>query len=373
MQESIAKERRKTGAALWIILAAIPVVMIAAYLILARDRGTADWAVRHFSRPVRDFLGNLNSHVPFSVMEGLYTVLGAGLIVFLVRTVFVSVKAERHLLTLLRRLCALFLAVLYIFGLYLWLWGIDYKAYGFSDKEDFRVNGVSTEELYSAARFFVSRAMELADTVERDENGSFSEDTAAYFGSTATLYDALEERFPSLEAESRTPKKMLLYSKIMSRMGFTGVYFPFTGESSINIDAPAAFIPCTVAHELAHQRGVYSEQECNFLGVAACVTSDLDVYRYSGYLSGSLYLMNALYRASPELWRELRSEFSGHYLQDWQENSEYWQRMETKVTTVSEAVYDTYLKANGQSMGIRSYGACVDLLVAYYKQGGFTQ
>lgn len=355
----------------WVIAALIPAVMVAVYLFFGREKARADWAVRAFSRPARDWLGAVNALVPFSVMELLYTAAGLGLLAFLIVTAVKTVKSRRKLAEFFRRLAALALAVLYILALYLWLWGIDYRSSSFSDREGFAVKGVSTEELYAATVFFVGRAMALADTVERDENGRFSENMTAYFGDTATLYDHLEAVFPSIEAESRRPKKMALYSEVMSATGFTGVYFPFTGESNINIAAPAAFIPCTVAHELAHQRGVYSEQECNFLGVAACVTSDLPVYRYSGYLAGSLYLMNALYRASPDLWREVRATFSGRYLTDWQENSEYWQRRETKVTTVSEKVYDTYLKANGQSMGIRSYGACVDLLVTFYAAGGF--
>jgi hypothetical protein len=149
-------------------------------------------------------------------------------------------------------------------------------------------------------------------------------------------------------------------------MGFTGVYFPFTGESSINIDAPACLIPFTISHELAHQRGIYSEQEANFIGIAACLTSGNTVYAYSGYLSGSIYLLNALYKADKDLWTQLRSLITGNMLVDWLDNNEYWSKMESAVTSASETVYDTYLKANGQELGMRSYGACVDLLVTYY-------
>ena len=36
------------------------------------------------------------------------------------------------------------------------------------------------------------------------------------------------------------------------------------------------------------------------------------------------------------------------------------------VDTVSNAVYDGFLKSYG-TIGVKSYGACVDLLVAYFK------
>ena len=57
---------------------------------------------------------------------------------------------------------------------------------------------------------------------------------------------------------------------------------------------PAVFLPVTIAHEFAHQRGVAAEQEANFVGIAACVDSDKPEYVYSGYLFGYLHLANAL-------------------------------------------------------------------------------
>ena len=54
-------------------------------------------------------------------------------------------------------------------------------------------------------------------------------------------------------------------------------------------------------------------------------------------------------------------------LTDLQDNNAYWSQYETPVSEVSEKVYDSYLKANGDPLGMKSYGACVDLLVNYYK------
>ena len=50
-------------------------------------------------------------------------------------------------------------------------------------------------------------------------------------------------------------------------------------------------------------------------------------------------------------------------------NNEYWARFETKAAKVSEKVYDTMLKSYGQELGVRSYGAVVDLLLAWYQAG----
>ena len=48
---------------------------------------------------------------------------------------------------------------------------------------------------------------------------------------------------------------------------------------------------------------------------------------------------------------------------DWKENNDYWAALESPVEEAAGDVYDSFLKSNNQELGIRSYGACVDLLV----------
>ena len=359
-------EKSKKGPVLrWCAAFSIPLLLTALYLFFSRSKALADKAVRYFSRPVRDALGTLNALIPFSVMELIYAAAVIFILIYIILTVVRTVRSPKKAGTLLRRVLVLVLIVLYVASLYLAMWGIDYKSSSFSDKTGVSAGAVTTEDLYAVTKHFVLNAFLKAGNVKRD-SGHFAEDYRDYFLRVDTLYDALSEEFPVLACSSRTPKAMI-FSRIMSYMGFTGIYFPFTGESNLNVDAPAAFIPFTVAHELAHQRGVYAEQEANFLGVAACLSSGDPVYEYSGYLAGSLYLMNALYKADHDLWAELYASISGAYGTDWDDNNAYWRAFESPVTTASEKVYDTYLKANGQDLGIRSYGACVDMLVNYYK------
>ena len=50
---------------------------------------------------------------------------------------------------------------------------------------------------------------------------------------------------------------------------------------------------------------------------------------------------------------------------DLQENNRYWAQFESPVQTVTNTVYEGFLQSYGQTLGMRSYGACVDLLVNY--------
>ena len=60
----------------------------------------------------------------------------------------------------------------------------------------------------------------------------------------------------------------------------------------MNVDCPMALLPATIAHELAHQRGVAGEDEANFVAVAACLADGDPTFVYSGALMAYVYLGN---------------------------------------------------------------------------------
>ena len=128
---------------------------------------------------------------------------------------------------------------------------------------------------------------------------------------------------------------------------------------------PACLIPATIAHEMAHQRGVNSEEEANFSSIAACTTSNITVYEYSGYLMGLIYLTDALNKADPTVCSQITSTFNKDVLTDWKDNNDYWAKYETPAAATVSSMYDGYLKSNGQTLGVSSYGACVDMLAAW--------
>lgn len=360
------REKKRASWIKYLIPAVIAAALAALFYILSPIPGFADAATRYFSRPVKNALGTALSWIPFSVMELEYVAAGVFVIWYTVRTVVLTVKAEKKLRTFARRSFIFLLVVVYFFVAFLWIFSIDYRSPSFTQRSGIEAGKVRTEDLYAVTKYFILNAASRAGDVPRDADGHWAQDIDGVLDASPRIYDGAVEEFPFLSGASRKPKKMYLFSRVSSWMGFTGVYFPYTGESNINIDALGCLIPSTVAHELAHQHGVYSEQEANFVGIAACLSSGNEVYIYSGFLSGSIYLSNALYRADPDAWRELSAYITGPMLTDWQDDSAYWKQFEGKVEQVSSKVYDGYLKSQGQSLGIRSYGACVDLLVAYY-------
>lgn len=332
-------------------------------------RGRPDFAgsvTKNFSEPLRAFMGAVTSILPFPLMELTYLAAGIFLLGWLVSLVVVLIRKKGRVKTLLRRFGVLLVLCAWILAGYGWLWGLEYDAPGFSEESGLAAEPISTEELTAAAAYFLEQANALSARMPRDGDGHFAVPADEILSRWEGVYDALREEYPCLDGRLRQPKGML-FNRVISRLGFTGFYFALTGESNVNVDSPAFLLGAVAAHELGHQLGYPDEAECNFLGITACVTARDEVYRYAGYCDGLLYLMNALYKADRDAWSELRDAYGDELNTDWADNNAYWSSMETKVTKTSEKVYDSYLRANGDERGVRSYGACVDLLVAWCK------
>ncbi len=337
----------------------------AGFYVVRSSKEAADWVIQYISAPLRETMGAICDFFPFSVAELFYTVIIFGAIILLVKLVQVLRTSEQKLKPLVIRLAALALIPTLIISGYNWLWALGYYGTSFAEKSGLSTEGVSVEDLTKVTYYFAMQASELSVQMARDEDGHFIE--SDFWQDYEGLYDNLEEEFPFLKTNELRPKPMF-YSKFMSLLGFTGFYFPFTGEANVNKDFPAALQPETIAHELAHQRRVASESEANFVGIAAAIASDKPVYQYSAYLSGLTHLSNALYKADREAWYAISETLTAQIRIDWSDDSQYWAQFESPVETVATGVYDSYLKHNDQELGMKSYGACVDLLVEYYKE-----
>ena len=349
----------------WAGALCIPAALSVLFQLLHGKWAVMNFWVFHVMGPGERLLGRLWSLVPFSVMEWSIALFLAGNLVWLVRAVAGLVR-RRGLGRSFRRLLALGAAWLWLWCAFCWMWRAAYYADTFARRSGLSDRACSVEELAAVTRYFAQNAARLAGQVPRDGEGHFAADRETVFQTGPEVYENLTREFPCLAMDS-VRAKPIFFSRLQSRLGFTGMYFPFTGEANVNVDAPACLVPATIAHEMAHQRMVSSELEANFVGIAACVTGEDVTYQYSGYLMGLIQLCNALYDVAPQTWQAIaRSTFTAELSQDWQDNNQYWAAMRSPVEDRAEQVYDSFLKGNGQSLGIRSYGACVDLLVTYF-------
>lgn len=330
------------------------------------DEGAMLWVYEHVTHPYHLFMSKLCSHFAFSAAELVYAAAILGLAVYLLWCVYRLIRFPEKLWQLYRLVLTLAMA-----GAVFWaglsvMWTPCYYAPGFAEQSGVDDGPLELEELETVTRWFAALASEYADEVPRDENGACTTDRDSVLDRAAGVFEGAAELYPFLDGEALRPKP-IHFSRIMSYLDFTGFFFPMTGEANLNMDSPVFLLPSTSQHEIAHQRGVAMEQECNFVAVLSCLESEYADFRYAGAALAYIYLGNALAGADYEAYTEIYYSLSDTVRADFKAQSAYWDEFrDSAAQKASNTVYDSFLKSNGQELGMQSYGACVNLLVHYY-------
>ena len=351
-------KRRITVSALLLVLSAGLMVLS----VQAPD--FAEWYSQNIYPVLVSAIGRLTGLLPFSLAEiCLYLLLAALILSLICLCIGIARKGEAG-----RRLFAWFscavLAVSILAFLYTAGCGVNYHRKTFSSEEGIIASDYTAEELQEICIRLTEEVNSRAGKVSRDSDGVMIL-TAPEGERAVEAMEKLAEAFPSLKGCYPMPKKVAV-SEILSYQGLTGVYSPFTIEANYNGDMTPYNIPFTACHELSHLRGFMEEKEANFIAFLACIGSDRTDFQYSGYLSGWTYCMNALYRADPEAWQETRSLLDKKAEADVWANSQFWNSYEGVISETADRINDTYLRANGQADGVRSYDRMVDLIMAYF-------
>ncbi len=347
------------------VLLALSVVIIVLYFALRGNSAIMAAVCNGFVRPYHRIVATLCSYVPVSVAELLYAALIIWAIVYLVRAIYLLIKRDGRLQRLYMTVITLAAAACGFYAGFCLFWGVYYTSSSFVSDSGIETREYSVEELSAATNYFASIANEYGQLVQRDDDGNFAVPLNDIFQRASGLYDNAEKIFPTLEWPDLVAKPFLM-SKLLSLINFTGFFFPYTGEANINVDSPACLIPSTIAHELAHQRGTAAEDEANFVGIFASLESGDEVYTYSASLLAYIHLGNALHGADYDAWVEVYYSLSDEVRGDLISNNQYWDQYDTKVSNASDAVYTGFLHSYGEERGLQSYGACIDLLIAYY-------
>lgn len=323
-------------------------------------------------RPIHAFLARLCALTEFSVAEVIIVAFVALILWRPVCGIVRLLRRKASVKSAYRLAMWLVAAVCLAYAGYCLLWGVYYYGDDFIAKSGLDSQPISSEQLETVTEYFAALANECGREVTRDENGFYCGDREAILRRSASLFDDTVDEFPCLDGP-RVAAKGIKLSRALSYIDFTGFFFPFTGEANVNTDFPPALFASTVAHELSHQRGVAKEQEANFVAVLACMRTDDADYCYSAALLAYTHLGNALHSADYDAWERVYSSLDENVRRDFALNNAYWRQFDTSVQSVSNTVYEGFLQSYEQSLGMKSYGACVDLLVNYYYDMAATQ
>jgi hypothetical protein len=248
---------------------------------------------------------------------------------------------------------------------FLLLWGLNYGREPFGELAGLDTAPASADELEALSRHLVEEANVARTLVQEDETGVMRVGR----GRAGTLvraepgFHAAARLYPFLDGPRVRPK-LLLLSPLASHLGISGIYNPFTGEANVNSTLPDPDLPFATSHEIAHQRGFAREDEANYVGYLACRLHPDPDFRYSGLLSATLYVQQALLGARRRAADTIEKIRSAGVRRDIRALQAWAERYEGPVRDAGEKVNDAYLKTQGQAGGLQSYGRVVDLLLA---------
>ena len=366
MEKTAHKKNLRRLAPVRLGITLLCLLAVALIYALRVDGGAMLWVYEHVTHPYHLFMSKLCSHFAFSAAELVYAAAILGLAAYLLWCVYRLIRFPEKLWQLYRLVLTLaMVGAVFWAGLNV-MWTPCYYAPGFAEQSGVDDGPLELEELETVTRWFAALASEYADEVPRDENGACTTDRDSVLDRAAGVFEGAAELYPFLDGEALRPKP-IHFSRIMSYLDFTGFFFPMTGEANLNMDSPVFLLPSTSQHEIAHQRGVAMEQECNFVAIFSCLNSQYADFRYAGAALAYIYLGNALAGADYEAYTEIYYSLSDTVRADFKAQSAYWDEFrDSAAQKASNTVYDSFLKSNGQELGMQSYGACVNLLVHYY-------
>ena len=299
--------------------------------------------------------------IPFSFGDIVYLILIIVLLRFLFTKVFTKKIQWKEVILDIGATLSI------VFTCFQILWGLNY--YRIPLHEILEIDDQYTEEeLILVTEKLIKEANTLHQYLEPDDSLAVQmpytiEET---FEKTIPAYQAIQRKLPALDYHPKSIKKSLL-SIPLTYMGFSGYLNPITNEAQVNSLILSYKTPTTSCHEEAHQLGFAKENEANFIAAITTINYDDIYFRYSGVTFALKYCLSDLKRRNEELGVCLIEKVRYGIIENYKEVNTFWEAYENPLEPIFKNTYDTYLKANAQPEGIKTYSYVSALLVNYYK------
>lgn len=328
-----------------------------------------------------DVTAYLTSPVPFPLGEILMYVFAIITIVLLILIcLFPLIKKKGKAGIVICGIKSYGMIVVVVLLIYILNWVIPFKSACLSAKDNPK-GSYSLDELEKLREYAVNGLNTAALESKRNENGNlmvdleFSESVNQAMSNLADDYVRLRGYYPKV--------KEALCSDFLWWMGIGGFTYPYSMEVTCNRYCSYLYKPVLYAHEQAHHKGYYKENEAEFLSIIACVQSDDTILNYSGWLEMYGYVNKAyvynLYRmlTKEEADNRLKNaiSLSEQVVMDVKTaNEDSEERYAEQVSVfaeryfkdISEKTAETGWSVQDNVLGEMSYDGVVGLLLDYY-------
>lgn len=252
--------------------------------------------------------------------------------------------------------------------------GINYTRCSLDDELGFGVNHYSVEDVQETFAWLVDELNACRMSCPEDEKGvlTYPGGLEAFLDDMPKIYADAAEKIPQIKGNAGRPKPVAL-SHYWSYTNIVGMYFPFFAEANVNTDLPFPAIPMNACHEMSHVHGYAVENDANLAAMLIGLNSDCPQVKYAALCDALDLILYDLVIAYNGNDQELDGFLAQHplcegYFRDLDAIYAYWDTINPPkiVEQASNAVNDTYLKANQQDEGTNSYQMPTSTVTDFY-------
>lgn len=349
---------------------------VVAMLLLA----TVFWLQQHpaivedyYSRGIYPYIGRtlrlLFGWFPFSIGDTVVVVAIIYVLVQLIHFIKSLRKRKIDFSAIAIGVVHLSRVLLCIYLLFMFLWGMNYYRQGTPSLIDIMPTRYENEDVekLNNALLLKLQAFSKDSVLIRQLKTNNRENLV---GEALQGYALLKDELKTGPFGSVSFKPHLI-GKLQSYMGYSGYYFPFSGEAHANLYAPTASLPFTTAHEMAHQLGFALESEANMVAYLVTRKSASKFVQYSSYYAVYQYAFAEYYQRDSVAARQAAKRWPQMVIEDKKEAIAFNIAHESFLQPILDKYYQWYLRQNNQPEGLASYNKVVALLIAYAKRYGW--
>ena len=252
------------------------------------------------------------------------------------------------------------------------LWGFNYNRITIKDHLNIK-NEFDKKELVDFTENLIDKInvkhelLFIYDSVKPKNIYSFEKNIQTSKENTTKLKGVFKESFLKSSYKNISVKKSL-FSLPLTYMGFSGYINPFTNEANINRKIPSTSLTFVINHEIAHQLGIASEKDANFISYVMLINSDNQYHKFCGYSYALRLCLNELSKIDYILYQELLQKVNKGIIKDYIEINNFWKKYDGMIEELSKKSYDLYLKQNNIQTGIKNYNESISLILNFKNQ-----
>ena len=318
--------------------------------LLKTNAAIANWWTKNIGQFYFSVIGPTVSWFPISVTEIYYIVIGVIIIVSIVQLIrrFIKHKPVEGVKKIVK------IANIVVATLLTYTFTCEF-AYN-RDPVDlpFYQEKVPNSEFKDIYNYFAEDFNYCMSQLSFLENGDLDINL-----SILDISKSVEKSYEIIESDyfykTTVHAKPMMSSFIYRELQITGITFAPFGEPNVNYLATSLEIPHTIAHEIAHTKGVMRENEANQVAFYVCLNSDDPYLRFSVY---ALYfyqlstMANSSYMSEEDRQNLIPLDSNYRLARTYAVN--YW-KQHNLMEKIGDWFNNLYIKSSGVNEGTESY------------------